>query len=82
MVSGSPCPLVSFLDVYFSVIFVVRGQRPSRGLTYGRASEPKGRASEQAGRALDPIGRASEQARRAPEEAAAQGEPRIKLGGP
>ena len=30
MVSESPCPLFSFLDVYFSVSFVVRGQRPRR----------------------------------------------------
>ena len=30
MVSGSLCPLVSFLDVSYSVSFVVR-QRPSRG---------------------------------------------------
>ena len=28
MVSGSPCPLIIFLDVYFSVSFVVRGQPP------------------------------------------------------
>ena len=31
MVSGSLCPLISFLDVSFSVSFVVRGQRPRRG---------------------------------------------------
>ena len=31
MVSGSPCPLISFINVSFSVIFVVRGQRPRRG---------------------------------------------------
>ena len=31
MVSGSPCPLISFLDVHFSASFVVRGQRPRRG---------------------------------------------------
>ncbi len=31
MVSGSPCPLISFLDISFSVSFVVRGQRPHRG---------------------------------------------------
>ena len=31
MVSGSPCPLISFLDVSYSVSFVVRGQRPRRG---------------------------------------------------
>ena len=31
MVSGSPCPPISYLDVYFSVSFVVRGQRPHRG---------------------------------------------------
>ena len=31
MVSGSPCPLISFLGVYFSVSFVVRGQWPHRG---------------------------------------------------
>ena len=31
MVTGSPCPLISFLDVYFSDSFVVRGQRPRRG---------------------------------------------------
>ena len=30
MVSGSPCPLISFPDVYLSVSFVVRGQRPRR----------------------------------------------------
>ena len=31
MVSGSLCPLISFLNVSFSVSFVVRGQRPRRG---------------------------------------------------
>ena len=31
MVSGSLCPLFSFLDVSYSVSFVVRGQRPRRG---------------------------------------------------
>ncbi len=31
MVSGSLCPLISFSDVSFSVIFLVRGQRPRRG---------------------------------------------------
>ena len=31
MVSGSLCPHISFLDVSFSVSFVVRGQRPRRG---------------------------------------------------
>ena len=31
MVSGSLCPHISFLDVSFSVSFVVRGQRPHRG---------------------------------------------------
>ena len=31
MVSVSLCPLISFLDVSFSVSFVVRGQRPRRG---------------------------------------------------
>ena len=31
MVSGSLCPLISILDVSFSVSFVVRGQRPRRG---------------------------------------------------
>ena len=31
MVSGSLCPLISIVDVSFSVSFVVRGQRPRRG---------------------------------------------------
>ena len=31
MVSGSLCPHISFLDVSYSVSFVVRGQRPHRG---------------------------------------------------
>ena len=31
MVSGSPCPLISFINVSYSVSFVVRGQRPRRG---------------------------------------------------
>ena len=31
MVSGSLCPLISFLDVSYSVSFIVRGQRPRRG---------------------------------------------------
>ena len=31
MVSGSLRPLISFLDVSYSVSFVVRGQRPRRG---------------------------------------------------
>ena len=31
MVSGSLCPLISFLDVSYLVSFVVRGQRPHRG---------------------------------------------------
>ena len=31
MVSGSLCPLISFLDVSHSVSFVVRGQQPRRG---------------------------------------------------
>ena len=31
MVSGSLCPLVSFLDVSYSVSFVVKGQQPRRG---------------------------------------------------
>ena len=29
--SAVPHALISFLDVYFSVSFVVRGQRPRRG---------------------------------------------------
>ncbi len=31
LVSGSPCPLISFLDVSYSLSFVVRGPRPHRG---------------------------------------------------
>ena len=31
VVGGTPCPLVSFLDMSYSVSFVVRGQRPHRG---------------------------------------------------
>ncbi len=31
MVSGSLCPLISFLDISDSVSFVVRGQRPRWG---------------------------------------------------
>ena len=31
VVGGTPCPLVSFLDMSYSVSFVVRGQRPRRG---------------------------------------------------
>ena len=31
MVSGSPCLLISFINVSYSVSFVVRGQRPHRG---------------------------------------------------
>ena len=31
MVSGSLCPLISFLNISYLVSFVVRGQRPRRG---------------------------------------------------
>ena len=64
MVSGSPCPLTSFLDVSFSVSFVARGGGPVGDddhrecrlapfslLDVGeRAALPAGRASEPEGR--------------------------------
>ena len=31
MVSGSLCPLISFLNVSYLISFVVRGQQPHRG---------------------------------------------------
>ena len=73
MVSSSQSPLISLLDVSYSVSFVVRGQRPRRGNDLGH---------HHIGRASEPAGRASKQARGASVEAAMLGGPQIKLSEP
>ena len=47
MVSGSLCPLISFLDVSYSVSFAVRGQRPRRGVSASKDSSKMGRPQKQ-----------------------------------
>ena len=65
------CPLISFLDMSYSISFVAAVESPHRDIF----SEPAGRSSE-------PAGRASKRARGASEEATMLGGPQIKLGEP
>ena len=81
MVSGSLCPLFSFLDLSDSVRFEVRGKLPRRGL-WPMALPHREIFSEPARRASELARRASKQARGSSEEAAMLGDPQIKLGEP